>query len=142
MKDSAKHAIVIAALVVALAYCGCTFFTTKTVAELSDLTLCRGWDAQGDPIVLSDPISPNETRICICGQLETNQDIMMQVFWSRERSILLTDRRVFSDGPFLSCIESDEGFEPGDYGVSVIRAKTVMGLVEFSVGEKGMVQNR
>lgn len=135
MKDSAKHAIVIATLVVTLAYCGCTFFTTRTVAELSDLTLCRGWDAQGDPIVLSDPISPDETRICICGQLETNQDTLMLISWDRERSTILRNWQEFNDGPFLSCIENDEGFEPGDYGVSVIRAKTVMGLVEFSVGE-------
>ncbi|MBC7251623.1 MAG: hypothetical protein H5T62_15260 [Anaerolineae bacterium] len=60
----------------------------------------------------------------------------MLVSWDRERSTVLRNWQEFSDGPFLSCIESDEGFEPGDYGVSVIRAKTVMGLVEFSVGEE------
>jgi hypothetical protein len=109
---------------------------TKTKAELSDLVLCRGWDADGIPIIFSDSVPTDETRICICGALETNKDIWLQISWYRERNDLSSNRQVFSDGPFLSCIEQDTGFEPGDYAVSVIRTKTVMGLLEFSVSEE------
>ena len=131
-----KHSIVIIVLVIILVSCGCPLLVTKTKAELSDLVLCRGWDVDGIPIVFADSVPADETRICICGTLETNQDILLQVLWDRERNNLLRDRQVFSDGPFLSCIKQDTGFEPGDYGVSVIRTKTVMGLLEFSVSEE------
>jgi len=134
--NSAKYPVTIAMLVIVLTHCGCPLLVPEIRAELSDLTLCQGWDAEGDLIVLPDVVPPDETRICVCGHLETNSDLYLQVFWDRERSELLTHRQVFSDGPFLSCIEREEGFEPGNYGVSIIGTKTVMGLLEFSVGEE------
>jgi len=133
--NSAKQSIAITMLVMALASCMCPFLVPEITAELSDLALCRGWNAEGDPIVIPDTALPDDTRICICGHLETNQDILLQIFWDRERSSLLRHRQVFSNGPFLSCIEKAEGFEPGNYGVTVIMGKRELGRVEFSVDE-------
>jgi RHS repeat-associated protein len=125
----------IAALVIMATSCGGSYFTRPVEANLSPLTLCQGWDNNGRPLAFPDVISTDETRICICGHLETNQDILLQISWDRERSSLLRNQQVFSDGPFLSCIESDEGFKPGNYGVSVVMYKTTLDLLEFSVGE-------
>ena len=126
------YIVAVTSLIIAL--CACPFFTTPAVAELSDLTICRGWDAEENAIVLPDPVPPDETRICICGDFEANQDLYLQVFWYRERTNILSDKQVFSNGPFLACIEDDRGFEPGNYGVSVIMGKVTLALVEFTVG--------
>ncbi len=133
--DSAKRSIVITILTMALVSCGCPFLVPEIAVELSDLTLCQGWNAEGEPIVLPDAVPSDETRICVCGHLETSSDVTLQAFWSRGRDILLTHRQVFSNGPFLSCIEEDEGFEPGNYRVNVVAGKRELGRVDFSVGE-------
>jgi hypothetical protein len=125
----------IVALVILATSCGGSYVTQPVEANLSDLTPCQGWDDDGRPLPLPDMISTDEARICVCGYLEANQDILLQVSWARDRSSLLRNQQVFSDGPFLSCIENDEGFKPGNYGVSVAMYKTILGFVEFSVGE-------
>jgi len=131
--NSAKHSVAVAMLVLVLISCWCPFYVPELVLDLSDLTLCQGWNIDGNPIVLSDTVSPDEPRICVCGNLETNRDVMLQVFWSHGREILLTHRQIFSNGPFLSCIEEDEGFESGSYRVNVIAGKKEIGRVDFSV---------
>ena len=125
---------IVALTVLIIALCGCPFFTTPTVAELSSLAICQGWDAEDNAIVFPDPVPAGETRICLCGDFETNKDLYLQVFWAREKTSILRDRQVFSAGPFLACVENDQGFEPGDYGVAVIRSKETLALVEFTVG--------
>jgi len=131
----AKHSTIIITLALTLVLWGCFLIVPEINAQLSDLTLCRGWDAAGNAIALPDPVPSDETRICICGHLETNADILLEVSWDRERNTLLRQREVFGNGAFLSCIEQDDGFEPGGYGVSVMMAKEVLGLLEFTVSE-------
>lgn len=97
--------------------------------------ICQGWDAEENAIVLPDPVPPGETRICLCGNLEVNQDLYLQVFWDREGTSILIDKQVFSNGPFLACIEDDQGFKPGNYGVSVIMGKETLALIEFTIGD-------
>ena len=134
MANLARPSIVaVTSLIIAL--CACPFFTTPAVAELSDLTICRGWDAEGNTIALPDPVPSGETRICICGDFEANQDLYLQVNWDRERTNILRDRQVFSDGPFLACVEDAQGFGPGNYGVSVVMGKETLALIEFTVAD-------
>lgn len=131
----AKHSTIVIALTLMLVLWGCSLIVPEINAQLSDLTLCQGWDAADNAIALPDPIPSDETRICIRGHLETNADILLQITWARERKALLRHREVFGNGAFLSCIEQDGGFEPGGYGVSVMMGKEVLGLVEFTVNE-------
>jgi hypothetical protein len=133
--SSTKHFIVVVTLVLALARCGCPFFTTRAVAQLSDLTLCQGLDDEEGPIDLPDPVPQGETHICACGHLETDRDVYLQVFWGREETNLARDLSMFGDGPFLACIEREEGFEPGHYAVTVLSGKTQIARLEFSVDE-------
>jgi hypothetical protein len=137
MMNSSKHAAAsFVLLVVFLVSCGCPLIIPEIRAEMSDLVLCKGWDEKGDPIALLEPVLVDEAPLCVCGQLETNQDILLQITWARDRESLLEYREVFSNGPFLSCIENQE-LEPGNYGVSVMMTKKVLGFLEFSVGEQG-----
>lgn len=133
--SSVRYSMVIAISIVVLVLSGCQLLVPKPelTAELSNLTLCQGWDDDGDPTALPDNVPSDETRICICGDLEANRDVGLQVFWGKEGNSLLRDRRMFSNGPFLSCIEEAEGFEPGDYKVAVVMGKRTLGLLEFSV---------
>jgi len=133
-----KQSIIIAILVMALAFCACPSPAPKLTIELSELTLCKGWNTTGEPITFPDTVSPDETRLCVCGHLDTNREkgIMLQLTWIRDRSRLLRNPQVFNNGPFLSCIENAEGFEPGDYVVIVVAGKTEIGRVEFVVGEE------
>jgi hypothetical protein len=133
--SSAKHFLVVATLVLTLTRCGCPFFTTWAVAQLSDLTLCQGLDDEGSPIDLPDPVPHGETRICACGHLKTDRDVYLQVLWGREETNLSSDLEMFGDGPFLACIEREEGFEPGHYAVTVLDGKTQIARLEFSVDE-------
>ena len=48
----------------------------------------------------------------------------------RSRAI---SRRLFRNGPFIGCIESEGGFPPGQYAVTVYRVKEPEFRVEFSV---------
>lgn len=131
-----KYSLVTAILVLALLSCNCPLFVPEITIELSDLKLCRGWDVAGEPMVFSENPNPDDTRICICGHLETNvDDVYLQIFWSREKTNLLRHRQDFRNGPFLSCIEQDEGFEPGYYSAVVIAGKRELGRVDFTVGE-------
>ena len=122
--------------VLTLASIGCAFFITPVEANLSDSILCRGWDTDGQAIVLADSVPPTETRICACGYLQTNQSIWIQTRWSREgeEDDLLVHRQMYDSGPFLTCIEQDEDFERGNYWVTVTVGKTVVAFLEFSVG--------
>lgn len=133
---STRRSMIIAVLVVALISCARSYPAPKLTIELSDLTLCQGWDAE-EPIGFPNSTPSDETRICVCGHLETNQEggIMLQTIWYWDRSQLLRNPQVFSNRLFLSCIGEDEGFEPGDYIARVIAGKREIGRVEFTVGE-------
>ncbi len=133
--NPARYPVLIAVLVIALTFCGCPTVAPPAKAELQDLTLCQGWD-DGNPIVLPDLIPPDETRICICGHLEADRAVYLQVSWGREGRSLLRDLQQFNSGPLLSCIEESDGFAPGHYKVAVIMEKWPLGLVEFTVGEE------
>lgn len=136
--NSAKRFTVIAIFVMALVFWGCSYIVINPEPDikLSDSTLCQGWDAEGNPILLHEIVSPDKTEICICGYLETDQDVYLQILWAREGSSLLERLLKFREGPFLSCIRSQEGFEPGDYGVAVVAGKTTLALIEFMVGQE------
>jgi hypothetical protein len=101
------------------------------------MSLCKRQTVEGDSIILQQPVPPNETRICICGHLEKNwdRDITLQVVWSYERERLQRDVREFGDGPLISCVEQEDGFEAGEYYVFVVAYKTVIGDMDFVVGE-------
>jgi hypothetical protein len=134
-----KQSIIIATLVVALISCARSSPPPpKLTIELSNLTLCQGWNAETEPILYPDPVPSGETRLCICGQLETNRqwDIWLQVNWSRDGNRLLSNPQAFENGPFLTCIGKDEGFEPGNYVVTATVEKREVGRVEFIVGEE------
>ena len=133
----AKQSMVIVVLVIALISCARPASIPELTIELSDLTLCKGWNATGEPITFLDTVSSDETRLCICGHLETNREKggMLQIKWSRDGSRLLRNPQVFDNGLFLSCIEEAEGFESGNYVVTVTAEKREIGRVEFTVGE-------
>jgi hypothetical protein len=117
--------------------CGGPYPSALVEAELTNISLCEGQTAEGIPIILQQPVPLNETRICICGHLEKNwdQDITLQVLWSQEGEMLQADVQKFGDGPFVSCVERKDGFEPGKYHVSVVNYKTAIGDMDFLVGE-------
>ncbi len=125
----------IAILAMALVICGCPFVAPKATAKLSNLTLCQGWDTSGNLIVLPDVVPPDETRICICGHLETNREILLQIDWYRDGGNVLLDRQVFDNGGLLHCVEDDSGFEAGVYTVVVVMGKQELGRVDFSIPE-------
>lgn len=129
---SLSTGIIMMALVL---FCGCPFVAPKATAELSNLTLCQGWDTEGSPIVLSDIVPPAETRVCICGHLETNREILLQIDWYRDGGSILLDRQVFDNGTLLHCVEDDNGFEAGVYTVVVVMGKQELGRVGFVVSE-------
>ncbi|MCP4536338.1 MAG: hypothetical protein GY832_04255 [Chloroflexi bacterium] len=133
-----KQLIIIATLVAALISCGRSSPPPpKLTIELSNLTLCQGWNTENEPISFPDTVPPGETSLCICGQLETNRgDVTLQISWYRDRSKLARNPQLFSNGLFLSCIEEEESFDSGDYIVRVIAGKTEIGRVEFIVGEE------
>jgi hypothetical protein len=133
--SSAKHPVVIAIFVMVLTYCGCPFFTPNVEAEISELTLCQDWDDDGNPVVLPDVVPPDETRICVCGHIETNVDLYLHVLWYRDGTSIAENLQMFNNGPFTSCIENEEGFEPGDYTMVIMRVKKPWASVEFSVAE-------
>jgi hypothetical protein len=134
--NSAKHFVVVATLVLALARCGCPFFTPVVEAEVSELTLCRGRDGDGNPIDLPDPVPQGETHICVCGHVETNVDLYLHVLWYRDGTPIAENLQMFNNGPFTSCIENEEGFEPGDYTMIIMRVKKPWASVEFSVAQE------
>ncbi len=131
-----KHFLVIVALVLVPLSCARSAPAPKLTIELSELTLCKGWDVTGDPITFPDSVPSDETRICVCGRLEANYDkgLMLQTIWTRD-GILLRNPQVFNNGPFQSCMENTEGFEVGNYVVTIIAGKTDIGRLEFSIGE-------
>lgn len=133
-----KQSVVIATLVITLASCVRPAPIPKLMIELSGLTLCRGWNATGEPITFPDTVSSDETRMCVCGHLETNREKggMLQIKWSRDGNRLLRNPQVFDNGPFLACMENTEGFERGDYIVTVTAEKREIGRVEFVVDEE------
>lgn len=88
---------------------------------------------EGEAIVLSDPIPNDETQICICGELETNQEILLQTIWLGRTDF--TQRQVWNSGPFLSCVE-DGVLEPGRYQVSVLMTREELGSIDFSISEE------
>ena len=51
----ARSLIVSGILILLLISCACPYSVTKVEADLSDLTLCSGWSAEGNPVVLRDP---------------------------------------------------------------------------------------
>ena len=111
--------------------CVCLTYT-PVEATLSDLTLCREW-FNDRPITLPTEISSDEARICICGNLETNQDVYLKITWIKDMETLVTNLQTFSNGQLINCIEQDDGFEPGNYGVTVVMGKETLGLLEFVV---------
>ena len=137
MKMKRYHSVVATICALSTLY-GCSIFSPSPLprAELSNVTLCRGWDTEGEPIVLPKVVPPSEERICICGHIETNMDMYLQVLWSQNNTRLPAQGQVFTSGPFLNCIEEDNGFEPGLYGVDVLMGKTDLVHVGFSVGEE------
>jgi hypothetical protein len=133
--DFAKPYQIAVMLCVTLVLSGCLHSSPLTEVRLSDVTLCQGWDSKGVPVALPNVVPPTEERICICGHLETNTDVYLQVFWVGGGEVLLRDRRFFGSEPFLSCIEQTDGFEPGDdYGVEVVAGKIDLARIDFSVG--------
>ena len=105
--------------------------------ELVDPVLCQGWDAEGNPAAIGGDVPSDETEICICGQLRPEQDVFLQISWVQEEDDLLRRRHVFRDGPLLSCIRNDEGFDPGDYRVTVQAERgRELASVEFVVSEE------
>jgi hypothetical protein len=138
--NATKPPMVIAAIIaitaMLLTSCECPLLVPEIAVELSDLTLCQEWDIEGEPVVLPDVIPPDETQVCICGHLETNHDVLLQVIWAGRGDILLAHRQVFVSGPLLSCIGREEGFEPGSYRVTVLMGKTDLGHLDFSVDEE------
>lgn len=135
MLDKCRSLKSIGIITMGFVLCGCLLTVPKSKAELSNLTLCRGWDDGGNPITFPDVVPPAETRVCICGHLKSDRALYLQVSWSREGIVLLRNLQQFDAGPLSSCIEESEGFEPGHYGVSVLMGKTSLGLVDFTVGE-------
>ncbi|MCP4543490.1 MAG: hypothetical protein GY832_40780 [Chloroflexi bacterium] len=130
---SIKSSLIITVFVILIVCSGCSLLTTRTEAQLSDLTLCRGWDADGKPVVLPNVIPGNETYICICGEFETNQEILLQTIWLGRTKF--AQRQVWDSGPFLSCVE-DGILEPGQYRVYVLRTKKELGSIDFSISEE------
>jgi hypothetical protein len=100
--------------------------------HISQLVLCKGWDADENAIPFPDDVPATETRICICGDLETPQDVSLQVMWTGGGKIWSDNRQVFGAGQFLHCIEQ-EGYEPGNYRAAVIMMKEELGRVDFVV---------
>ena len=133
-----RHFLVIVAFVVVPLSCARSAPPPKLTIELSELTLCEGGNTTETPNTFPDIVLSSETRICICGHLETNRDkgITLQVIWTRDRNILLRNPQVFSNGPFQSCMENTEGFEAGNYVVTVLAGKIDIGRLEFIVGER------
>ena len=131
-----RHAAVIATLVMMLLTWGCSFITDdpKPRIELLEPTLCKGWI--GDtPLTLHDVISPDETKICLCGHLQflTGREAFLQVKWYGEGYSLSRRLSKFKEGQFRSCVIRGEGFEPGDYLVNVYGGKTRLAQIEFTV---------
>jgi len=118
--------------------CMCCKTTTPTPipTELTNLTLCKGRDAEGVPIALSDIISPTEQQICICGDLKVDEESYLQVLWNYEREDLQEDVVKWGNGPVMNCVIRNDGFTPGNYGVSIMYWRSTVGFIEFTVGEK------
>lgn len=136
MVDRYRSLTSIGIITMGFVLCGCLLTAPTSKAELSNLTLCHGWDDVGNPIAFPDVVPPTETRLCVCGHLKSDRALYLQVSWSREGIVLSRNLQQFDSGPLLSCVEESEGFEPGHYGVSVLMGKTSLGLVYFTVGEE------
>jgi hypothetical protein len=137
MKNNNKRSIAIAIAMTTLCLLGCTVVAVNTLPDdirLWDPVLCQGWDEDDNPILLSDIVPSDNTEICICGHLEADFAPYLQVFWNREKNRLEGHKGQFK-GPFLDCIQSEEGFEPGSYSASVIAGKTTLVHIEFTVRE-------
>jgi hypothetical protein len=106
-----------------------------TDLALSNATLCRGWDSEGEPIELTDPVPFDETSICVCGHLDLDQDVFLKVSWTYEDDTLLRREQLFRSGPFLSCLTSGKDFGSGNYEASVATTVGMLALIEFTVGE-------
>ena len=85
-----RYGKAIAVLALALVSCTCPFLVPKIEAELSGLVLCKGWDTDENPILSPDVVPLGETKICICGHLETNHKLFLQIYWRREGKTVST----------------------------------------------------
>jgi hypothetical protein len=137
MKRMRKDVAMVASGVL-VALLGCANFSTQPRPEvaLTDLVVCSGWSADGQPIVLSDPVPHDETKACVCSHFKTETAVYLQVVWSHGGDLLPPHIQQFSDGPFLSCIEGENGLDSGTYRASVLMGKTDLGHIDFSVEGK------
>jgi hypothetical protein len=133
VKLAKKHRIIVAILGLLLISCQEPVDSSPEV-ELSGLTVCQGWETQGDPILFPVPgvVPSGTTRICACGQLQTDTTVYLQMLWWQGNTPLPPQVQAFGQGQFTGCIEQDSGFEPDTYLVSVHVGKTVLGRLSFS----------
>ena len=116
--------------------CCKTTTLTPIPAELTNLTLCKGRDAEGVPIAFTETISSTEQQICICGDLKVDEESSLQIFWNYNKEFIQRDVVKWGSGPVTNCIIRNDSFTPGDYGVSIMYWRSTVGFIEFTVGEK------
>lgn len=136
---------IVAILGIVLICWGCCFAVPNEPIhhiELSEPMLCQGWD-EDTPIILPDVVSPEETKICLCGRLQfrpsqiDSRVLYLQVIWYGEEGDLSKRLSRFREGRFRSCVIRSEGFDPGDYAVVVIGGKKTLAHLKFTVNEGG-----
>lgn len=97
------------------------------------LSLCKGWNQEGLPINLSEPVPVDTERLLVCGHIQSNrQQGTLAVNWYYEGTYV--DRDVISNvkDSFSSDLIPSEGrFKEGTYEVKVFAGREEIGHLKF-----------
>jgi len=133
--------LLISSLVIAICLLIVACVQTVTVADphpqisLHEPHLCKELADEEDISLSWERIRTSETKICVCGDLETGDEssYWYQIRWHQEGNEIEQAVIRYQAGAFITCLRREEGFDPGQYNVEILVGKKHLLYQEFTV---------
>lgn len=103
--------------------------------QLQQPHLCRELTSGEDTALSWESIQASETKICVCGDLETGDEgsHWLQIRWYKGSKDIEQSVIRYKAGAYITCLRREEGFDPGQYSVEILAGKKYLLSQEFMV---------
>ena len=141
MSSARCKTLLISFLIIAICLFIVACVQTITVADphpqisLHEPHLCKELADEEDIILSWEKIRASETKICVCGDLETGDEssYWLQIRWYQEGNEIEQALIRYQAGAFITCLRREEGFDPGQYDVEILAGRKCLLYQEFTV---------
>lgn len=141
MSSARRKNLPISLLIVSVCLFTRACFEIVTVADphpqiqLHEPHLCRELASEEDTALTWENIQASETKICVCGELETGDEgsYWLQIRWYEGKNEIEQSVIRYKAGAFITCLRREQGFDPGQYSMDILAGKKQLFYQEFTI---------